>query len=304
MPDPAPDAAPARPLDDVMLAMDVVDTLRHRASVVERELNADERDQDLIQRLRGIYAAQGMEVPDHVLAEGVKALREDRFTYVPPKPGMEATLARIYVGRAKWLPPLFLALFLVLGAWAAYAMLVTAPRARARREVPRQITALSEQIVAGSKSQAATDRAQEIAAAGAGAAQAGDMDAAGKALEALRKLRADMDLEYDLRIVAEGSTGVWRVPHINTAARNHYIIVQPVAKDGSVLSLPVKSEEDGQVRQANRFGLRVDEATFNSIAADKKDDGIIQKNLFGAKRRGTLEPEYQFPTNGAAITSW
>jgi hypothetical protein len=31
------------PLDDVMLAMDVVDTLRHRAHLVRRELNEKDR---------------------------------------------------------------------------------------------------------------------------------------------------------------------------------------------------------------------------------------------------------------------
>ena len=41
-----------RPLEEVMLAMDVVDTLRHRESLVSRELNEDERDRQLIARLR------------------------------------------------------------------------------------------------------------------------------------------------------------------------------------------------------------------------------------------------------------
>jgi hypothetical protein len=35
-------------LDEVMLAMDVVDTLRHQQSLVDRELGADNHDQALI----------------------------------------------------------------------------------------------------------------------------------------------------------------------------------------------------------------------------------------------------------------
>ena len=70
-----------RPLDDVMLAMDVVDTLRHRSQMVERELSQDGRDDALKERLRKIYASQGIDVPDHVIAEGVRALKEDRFVY-------------------------------------------------------------------------------------------------------------------------------------------------------------------------------------------------------------------------------
>ena len=35
------------PLDELMLAMDVVDTLRHKELVLARELSADDRDEDL-----------------------------------------------------------------------------------------------------------------------------------------------------------------------------------------------------------------------------------------------------------------
>jgi hypothetical protein len=57
-------------LDDVMIAMDVVDMLRHREDLVRRELDNDGRERELIARLRQIYHDQGIEVPDHVLAEG------------------------------------------------------------------------------------------------------------------------------------------------------------------------------------------------------------------------------------------
>jgi Family of unknown function (DUF6384) len=95
-------ATEKHPLDEVMLAMDVVDTLRHRALLVERELHTEDRDQKLLERLRELYAAQGIEVPEHVLQEGVRALREDRFTYKPPAPGLGVTLARLYIHRARW----------------------------------------------------------------------------------------------------------------------------------------------------------------------------------------------------------
>ena len=62
------------PLDDVMLAMDVVDTLRRRERMVARELDEHGRAEDLKQRLRRIYAQQGLDVPDHVIEQGVAAL--------------------------------------------------------------------------------------------------------------------------------------------------------------------------------------------------------------------------------------
>ena len=41
-------------LSDVMLAMDVVDTLRHQQVLIDRELNASDRDKRMMERLRSI----------------------------------------------------------------------------------------------------------------------------------------------------------------------------------------------------------------------------------------------------------
>ena len=48
-------AKPAAPLDEVMLAMDVVDTLRHRQDLAVRELGTDAKERQLIDKLRDIY---------------------------------------------------------------------------------------------------------------------------------------------------------------------------------------------------------------------------------------------------------
>ena len=67
-------AAEKAPLDEVMLAMDVVDTLRHNQNLVARELSAEDRETQLIERLRTIYHQQGIEVSDAILKQGVAAL--------------------------------------------------------------------------------------------------------------------------------------------------------------------------------------------------------------------------------------
>ncbi len=68
--------AAGAPLDDVMMAMDVVDTLRHAEKLVERELSSDERARQLKERLRQIYTSQGLAVSDRILDEGVAALED------------------------------------------------------------------------------------------------------------------------------------------------------------------------------------------------------------------------------------
>ena len=120
-------AKSAAPLDDIMLAMDVVDTLRHRQDLAVRELGTDAKEKQLIDKLRDIYHQQGIEVPDHILKEGVAALQESRFVYDPPPPGFGTTMARLYVGRKRWGRPVGAALVALLvlgvgyfGVWQPY----------------------------------------------------------------------------------------------------------------------------------------------------------------------------------------
>src|SRR6185295_4274706 len=105
-----------RKLDDVLLAMDVVDTLRHRDRVVDQELNAEAREEQLVARLKEIYGAQGIDVPERILKDGVKALDEQRFVYKPPPPSLGVSLAKIYITRKRWAPAAaVLAVVLVVG---------------------------------------------------------------------------------------------------------------------------------------------------------------------------------------------
>ncbi len=114
--------------------------------------------------------------------------------------------------------------------------------------------------------------------------------------------------EYTLIIVSRAGEPslVRRRPPRSTGsdARNHYVIVEAIAPDGSKLSLPIRNEEDGVTTTVTKFGMRIPQATYDAIAQDKRDDGIVQRNRFGVKRRGLLEPEYLMPFDGGTITSW
>ena len=117
-PSSAPSLTPApKPatLDDVMIAMDVVDTVRHREDLVRRELNDAGREADLMQRLKEIYRQQGIEVPDHVLAEGVKALKESRFTYTPAPAGWKRSLLTLWAVRDRYMVPAAMGAALLIG---------------------------------------------------------------------------------------------------------------------------------------------------------------------------------------------
>ncbi len=91
------------PLDDVMIAMDMVDLLRRDEQIIARELNVAGEEEALIKRMKEIYAAQGIDVTDDVLRGGLEAARRDRFKYEPAPPGWQRWLAEIYIDRGRWL---------------------------------------------------------------------------------------------------------------------------------------------------------------------------------------------------------
>src|SRR5258705_5280023 len=115
---------PPQKLDELMMAMDVVDTIRHRELLVERELEQGSRDDQLRDRLREIYKGQGIEVPDRVIDDGIKALKDSRFVYTPPKPGLAVSLATMWVHRARILWTMFAVLAAVIALRGAYYVLV------------------------------------------------------------------------------------------------------------------------------------------------------------------------------------
>jgi len=91
-------------LDDMMLAMDVIDTLRHQEDAAQRVIDQDKRDEQLKARLRSIYADQGIPVPDYILQQGIETLRQDQFVYRPTPFGLSRLLALLWVKRIE--PPI------------------------------------------------------------------------------------------------------------------------------------------------------------------------------------------------------
>lgn len=304
-----------RRLDDVLLAMDVVDTLRHREQVLMREMDAGGREEQLISRLREIYAAQGIEVSDDALREGVKALEERRFLYRPPEPSIAVTLAKVYVSRDRWVRPVtgaLAALAVVFGAWhfgvaePARAKAV-AERLELTRTLPAELEGLREGVRSVAEEEEALRLAETFYQDGMTAVRNEDVAGARRAVDSLETLAADLTQIYDVRVVygpGEPRSGVFRIPDDAPLARNYYLIVEAVDPSGRVVEVPVTSEEDQSVRRVRKWGQRVSEAAFDAVAADKADDQIIQHNVIGSKRAGLLRPEYEVETPGGAILEW
>jgi hypothetical protein len=309
------DKRPAgRPLDDVMIAMDVVDTLRHDMRIVERELNDETRRAELIERLRNLYKSQGIDVPDHIFEEGVRALEEKRFVYTPPESNLAVRLARLYVSREAWGKRAA-----GIGAAAALAssgwyLAIERPRAieqdTIQRELgealPARVTGLMSQIEREARNPDVVSRARQISETARSAATGRQLEAARVAERQLATMLDELRRAYDIRIVnREGEiTGLWRVPRVNPLSRNYYLVVEAIDASGKAVPRDVLNEETGKRETVTRWAVRVPKTVFDQVQSDKLDDGIIQNAVLGTKRAGELEPKWRQEVSGGALTRW
>ena len=72
--------AEKRSLDEVLVAMDVVDTLRHRDIILQKEMDQEGREQQLIARLRDIYPPQNPLLPDASMPGTAPRITPDMLT--------------------------------------------------------------------------------------------------------------------------------------------------------------------------------------------------------------------------------
>jgi hypothetical protein len=301
-------------LDELMMAMDVVDTIRHSELVVERELAQGDRDAALRGRLREIYRGQGLEVSDAAIDQGIKALRESRFAYTPPAPGLGRSLAMFWIRRGVYGRWVGSALVVATALWGINYFGFELPRQRAveqarielSEELPRALKAAAGAARVETRDPAIISQIDGLERDGQAALARSDADGARASLASLTGLRDQLVTTYSVNVVsgANETSGVWREPANNPNARNYYLIVEAVQPDGNRVSVRVVNEESGKAETVRRWGVRVPEPFFQAIRNDKIDNGIIEKNPVGTKARGELDPRYVFAKEGGAITSW
>ncbi len=297
-----------------MIAMDVVDDAAPRSATVERELNDEARRKDLIERLREIYRGQGIEVPDHVLEQGVNALEQDRFVYKAPADSLKARLARLYVSRGRWGKYAGGAAAAVGAVWLWDYAVIERPKREAQATIQRELATTLPQrldkavadIRQEARDPAVVTQAEQLRVSGQNAATSGDIAQARKVASQLDEMLKALRDEYEIRIVSrEGQlTGLWRVPKAAPDTYNYYLVVEAVDAAGKRLARTIENEETGSRDTVSLWAQRVDRSVLEGVRADKLDDGIIQKSVAGRKTRGTLKPEWTIPVAGGAITRW
>lgn len=286
---------PAR-LDNLMLAMDVVDTLRHRDDWVSREIDEAGREAELMARLREIYAGQGIEVSDDVLAQGIRALNERRFVYAPPPPGMARTLALIWVERDWYLKRAAAVLLLLAVLAGVYYQTSIQPF----RQTASALEAAHSEASALAAGEAGRERADRILAEGQAALDDGDRERADVAVGALEALGTDLARDYSLRIASTAFV----VPPTALHERLHYLIVEAVAPDGGILPMRIVDGADGPVEEVTRWGVQVSREVYLAVEQDFRADGRIDDAELGIKPEGEPDVRFGKPVLGGTITRW
>lgn len=199
------------PLGDLMAAMDVVDTLRHQQGIAERELDGEGRKQRLLARLRDLYDAQGIDVSDQVLQEGIEALEQERFQYKPVSPSWQTKLAHIWVSRSRWGKPIGFLSIVAIIFLAYYIFAEVLPEHRLQANLPKQLDSVLDDIKGSSKKPELIEQAEQSAIIAKRAITQEDYTSAKTALADMSSVAKLLNTAYTIR--------VWVRPCIGRAER-------------------------------------------------------------------------------------
>lgn len=130
--------------NDLIVASDIVDTIRNDERLIDHELGSEDRQKALKTRLKDMYKAQGMEVSDAVIDEAVRRKDAERFVFKPMETGFSRFVWTSYVRRNKYALTLSVATgIVVLGVFGfrvAQYEFVEKPKIEAARQLELQFT--------------------------------------------------------------------------------------------------------------------------------------------------------------------
>ncbi|MFK7913144.1 MAG: DUF6384 family protein [Pseudomonadales bacterium] len=295
-------------LQDVMLAMDAVDTLRHADKLVDQALDSDGRAAALVARLREIYRAQGVPVSDAVLAEGVAQAEQARYRHRPTGASWQRLLARWYIHRDRWLrfvlivPVLVGLLYLLNGALANMTGGLTVHSTRTSADL--RSAYVDAMTMADGGAMGHGNRIDALYHGGTVALEQGDKAGARRAVADLEAFSQALAVSYTLRVVDEpGKRSTVSVREPESGALRYYVLVEPLDQRGRALAVAI-TFPDGSQRETKRYGIEVPEQTFAAVREDQQDNGRIDAGVVGYKASYEMVPDYAMPVLQGTIAPW
>ena len=132
-----------------------------------------------------------------------------------------------------------------------------------------------------------------------------------QAVTKLENIDAVLKQEFVLRIVTRDGvkSGIDRyyTDESGTRSSGYYLVVEAVDKDGNVLEQRITNEESSRTETVRMWGERVPEYIYEQVKSDKLDDGNIQNNIVGEKKKGYLAIQITMPgieKRAGQITEW
>lgn len=126
-----------------------------------------------------------------------------------------------------------------------------------------------------------------------------DLEGLEETAQNYRQLQRQVGAEYEIVIVG----GFWRDHNELPNVRNYYVRVQAHAPDGTRVPMVIRNEEYGITSEVTEWAERVPQEVYDRVRADKEDNGIIDDDDFGFKRRGFVTAERNYEDLGQ-ITEW
>ncbi len=174
-----------------------------------------------------------------------------------------------------------------------------------------QLDQLYSSVKSIAREDSASDQANSFYSKGRAYVDSVDVSNLSQQVDGLKDIEGALKSEYKLRVVNQAGvkSGIDRYFTDKSGKRvsGYYLIVEAVDSYGRVLELTVTSQEDYTLAKVKMWGEQVPKEVYDAVAADKKDDGIIQNNFYAVKEAGFLEPRVRMGDSRermGQITQW
>ncbi|MEM7201942.1 MAG: DUF6384 family protein [Planctomycetota bacterium] len=322
-----PDPVEPQSLPELLRIMDVATALRRERETAAAQLDLDQTQGRLRERLRATADATGEPVTDAEIQAAIDQYFRTLHRFEEPPRSWRTVLAHLYVRRGAVIGATAALLAVgMLGWWLfgssagpwSSAGREARQAARQQSELDRAWARLGDHyaaVIALAKDTNARAEAERLKANADELHRLGARDRLDEITAQLQALHARLDIAFEIQIVQrpDERSGIPRYYEDENGKRvsGYYVIVEAVDATGRRLRRLVHNAEDGEKRRVQTWGEQVPKAVWDRIAADKRSDGVLDEKLFAMKRRGALDEEIVLTgtdgkplVRGRQITEW
>ncbi|MEK6800496.1 MAG: DUF6384 family protein, partial [Nanoarchaeota archaeon] len=145
------------------------------------------------------------------------------------------------------------------------------------------------------KEEEASQRGESLYQEAKQLAASADVSRLSETVSQLQILDNILNQEYTLRIVNRSGvrSGIDRYYTDQGGKRvsGYYLIVEAIDSKGNALQMDIRNEESGQTERATMWGERIPNEVYERVKEDKLDNGIINDDVVGRKKKGYLKEE-------------